>query len=466
MRAQKPMTGIRFPKTSLAPPGRTRLTDAALKTQPDAALSALGRRSQAPPISWLMEIALARPGLISLAAGFTDSESLPTGDARELLDEILRASQTGRAALQYGTTAGDPVLRRLTAERVRRQDGAPRPSPRHAPERIIITSGSQQLLYMVTEALCDPGDIVLVEDPTYFVFLGILQSHGLAARGVPMERDGLDLARLEAVLAALKRGGGLKRVKLLYLVSYFQNPTGVTTSFAKKRAALKLLRQYERAAGHPIYLVEDAAYRELRFTGADVPSALMLPGAAERVIYGGTYSKPFATGVRVGFGLLPTAVHRVVMRIKGNHDFGTSNLLQQLLARALASGRYEKHLAVLRRRYARKAAVMLRALKAHFPKHAEWWTPEGGLYFWARLPRRVKSGQTSRLFRSALKHGVLYVPGGLCYAHDPTRRKPDHELRLSFGGASEASLRAGIARLGVTLHELLDRSEVSMRIAS
>jgi 2-aminoadipate transaminase len=404
-----------------------------------------------------MELALARPELISLAAGFTDSESLPTRDARALLDELLRSPKAGQAALQYGTTAGDPVLRRLTAERVRTEDGAPVGSRVHAPERMIITSGSQQLLYMVTEALCDPGDIVLVEDPTYFVYLGILQSHGLAARGIPMERDGLDVTRLRTVLASLKRSGDLWRVKLLYLVSYFQNPSGVTTSFAKKRAALKLLRDYARAAGHPIYLFEDAAYRELRFTGEEVTSALTLPGAAERVIYGGTYSKPFATGVRVGFGLLPKAVHRVVMRLKGNHDFGTSNLLQQLLARALASGRYEKHLAALRRRYAHKAAVMLKALETHFPKSAEWWTPRGGLYFWARLPRRVRSGVDSKLFRAALQHGVLYVPGALCYANDSTRRKPDREMRISFGGASEANLRAGIARLGATLHELLDR---------
>lgn len=404
-----------------------------------------------------MALTLARPELVSLAAGFTDSASLPTGETRTLLNDLLRSPKSGRAALQYGTTAGDPLLRRLTAARVRAADGAPARSRRYAPERTIITSGSQQLLYMVTEALCDPGDIVLVEDPTYFVYLGILQSHGIGARGIPMGRDGLDIAHLEATLAALKRRGELKRVKLLYLVSYFQNPTGVTTGFGKKLAALKLLRHYERAAGHPIYLVEDAAYRELRFAGDDVPSALTLPGAAERVIYGGTFSKPFATGARVGFGLLPPEVHRVVMRIKGNHDFGTSNLLQQLLARALHSGGYDRHLHVLRRRYARKAGVMLAALETHFPRRAGWWTPQGGLYFWASLPRRVKSGVESKLFRSALQHGVLYVPGALCYADDPTRRKPDHELRLSFGGASEANLRAGIARLGDTLRELLDR---------
>ena len=178
------------------------------------ALSAMGRRSQAPPISWLMEIALTRPHLISLAAGFTDSESLPVSETRELLDALLRRRQSGQAALQYGTTAGDPVLRQLTAHRVRRLDGAPASHQEYAPERMIITNGSQQMLYMVTEVLCDPGDIVLVEDPTYFVYLGILQSHSLRARGVRMEQDGLDLAHLERVLKALKRSGELRRVKL------------------------------------------------------------------------------------------------------------------------------------------------------------------------------------------------------------------------------------------------------------
>ena len=114
---------------------------------------------------------------------------------------------------------------------------------------MIITNGSQQMLYMITEALCDPGDIVLVEDPSYFVFLGILQSHGVRARGVRMEPDGLDLTRLEAVLEALKRSGELRRVKMLYLVSYYQNPTGLTTSFAKKAGALKLLRQLRAGGG-------------------------------------------------------------------------------------------------------------------------------------------------------------------------------------------------------------------------
>jgi 2-aminoadipate transaminase len=354
-----------------------------------------------------MHAALSRPKLISLAAGFTDSASLPVTEARAALNQVLRSPKTGQPALQYGSTAGDPALRKLTAEYLRKLDkvvatpssqtGRRGVAATYSPTRLLITSGSQQLLYMTTEALCDEGDIVLVEDPTYFVYLGILQSRGLRARGVRLERDGLDLAHLESVLQSLKRSGELRRVKMIYLVSYFQNPTGVTTSFVKKVEALKLLNQFERAAGHPIYLLEDAAYRELRFdpvaavcdrrtsdemtnirrsqtaaTSYGEKSALAVPGAAERVIYAGTFTKPFATGARVGYGVLPEPVFSAVKHIKGNHDFGTANLLQQLFVRALASGIYERQVARLQKRYARKARVMKLAIQKHFPPAVEW----------------------------------------------------------------------------------------------
>jgi len=155
---------------------------------------------------------------------------------------------------------------------------------------------------------------------------------------------------------------------------------------------------------------------------------------------------------------LPEPVFTAVLRIKGNHDFGTSNLLQQLMVRAIASGRYEKHLVQLRKRYAHKARVMSKALKQHFLPKVEWCEPQGGLYFWARLPQRMKSGTTSKLFQIALANQVLYVPGELCYAADPTRRKPNHEMRLSFGAAKEENIRTGIARLGKVLRDLMSNS--------
>jgi 2-aminoadipate transaminase len=357
----------------------------------------------------------------------------------------LLTSKRGRSALQYGSTVGDPRLRELTAAHVRRSDGG-REVKCYPAARTLITHGSQQLLYISVEALCDPGDIVLVEDPTYFVFLGIAQSHALRCRGVVMEEDGLSLLCLKETLDELKRAGELQRVKAIYLVSYFQNPTGRTTSFAKKKAVLELLRRYERAAGHPIYLIEDAAYRELRFAGEDERSALATSNA-DRVIYAGTYSKPFATGARVGFGILPSEIFDAVARIKGNHDFGTSNLLQQLLARALSGSTYDRHLPKVRERYAAKAATMTRALRENFPEFVKWQEPRGGLYIWAALPERIKSGVTSKLFQAALGRDVLYVPGELCYCDDKSRRKPNYEMRLSFGGARDKDIPVGIARL-------------------
>ncbi len=419
-------------------------------------LSELASRTVEPAVTWLMGMALARPELISLAAGFTDSESLPVREARALLIDLLGRSGRGRRALQYGSTAGDPELRRLTAAHLAALDGGTENSKgTYDPERVLITSGSQQLLYILSECLCDPGDIVLLEDPSYFVYLGIIQSHGLRCRGIRLQEDGIDLAALGERLDRLRAEGELQRLKLVYLVTYYQNPTGLTTALGKKAEAVRMLRNCERAAGHPIYLVEDAAYRELRLRGADVPSALSVPGGHERAIYCGTYSKPFATGVRVGFGVLPERVRRVALRLKGNHDFGTSNLLQQLLRAALASGAYARHLKALRARYSTKANAMVQSLRRYFPDEVEWREPAGGLYIWARLPGRIRTGVGSKLFRLALRHDVLYVPGGLCYATDPTRRRPDHEMRISFGGEPQSNLREGVRRLGNSLKEVM-----------
>ena len=213
-------------------------------------LSQIGRRTADSPISWLMKTKIERPNLVSLAAGFTDNESLPLSISRRLLNELLEDEVIGRAALQYGTTAGDDALRELTAKRIEYLDKSSSDKDMaNIAKRMVITHGSQQFLYILTEALCDPGDIVLVEDPTYFVYLGIMQSRGLKGRGIAMNRDGIDLEHLEMVLESLRRSGELKRTKMLYLVSYFQNPTGRSTSLSIKKEVLNLLKKYERAAG-------------------------------------------------------------------------------------------------------------------------------------------------------------------------------------------------------------------------
>ncbi len=182
---------------------------------------------------------------------------------------------------------------------------------------------------------------------------------------------------------------------------------------------------------------------------------LSAAGWPSRVIYAGTYSKPFATGIRVGFGLLPEPLLTAVRRIKGNHDFGTGNFMQFVVKAALESGVYASHITKLRRRYAKKAGVMAQALREHFPASVQWDAPCGGLYVWASLPRSMNCGPGSKFFRSCLDENVLYVPGEFCYVDDPRRRKPGNQMRLSFGGATLSEIETGIARLGKVLRSFL-----------
>jgi 2-aminoadipate transaminase len=430
-----------------------------------AFLSEIARRTEDPPISWLMRMRIDHPNLISLAAGFTDDESLPVAETRNLLNEILASPKRGRDALQYGTTAGDARLRAWTGNELAKSDGMPTTTAQYDPERVVITSGSQQFLYILAEVLCDPGDIVIVEDPTYFVYLDILQARGLRARTVRLQKDGVDLEHLAAVLEDLHSTGELPRLKMLYLVTYFQNPSGLTTSAEKKRQVLELLRRYERAAGHSIYLLEDAAYRDLRFAGTDTRSALAFD-SRDRVLYTGTYSKPFSTGARVGFGIVPEPILTAILRAKGNHDFGTANLLQQIMAAAAESGVYREHLVRLRARYALKGRCMEAAAREHFPSFARWEPARGGMYIWVALQNGLKTGPNSKLFKRALERDVLYVPGQLCYARDSTRPKPDHEMRLSFGGATEAEIKTGVQRLGEVLREFEKSASAKPRKAA
>jgi len=417
------------------------------------------QRAQAvepPPIAWLMEQKLKYPALISLAAGFTDPDTLPDKETMQIMHQMAKSKAVMRTTLQYGTGSGRKRLRELTGQRIAELDHTASDKPAYDSERILITHGSQQFLYLVTEALCDAGDMVMVEAPTYFVYLSILKYFGVRAFSVPLKTDGIDLVAFEKKLEQLKQSGDLWRLKIIYLVTYHQNPTSQSMPLGKKQALMRLLARYERDAGHPIYVMEDAAYRELGFVQeASAPSMLSLPGALKRVIYSGTYSKPFATGIRVGFGISPAPLARALEHIKGNQDFGTSELLQAILERALESRLYAKHLKLIQARYAQKAGRMVDAMKKYFPSTVQWAAPQGGLYVWTKVPEPVDTGPRGELFEASLKQQVLYVPG--CYAYAPDVMGPERNtaMRLSFGNASLHLIEEGIRRLGKSLRATL-----------
>jgi len=394
-----------------------------------------------------MARALAHPHLISLAAGFVDQTTLPAEEAEAAFAGLWSDAHTARAALQYGTTAGyGPLREQILARHVGQAASAAHVSL----DRVIVTAGSNQLLHLAAEVLCDEGDIVLCAAPTYFVFLGVLAGMGVRAVSVAADANGIMPEALEARLAALERAGELPRVKAIYLVSDFDNPSGATLAADRRPRVLEIARRWSRSG--KIYVLEDAAYRELRYAGTAPPTIWSQDAEGKtlggQVVYAGTFSKSFSPGVRVGWGILPPELVGPVVNFKGNVDFGSPNLNQHLMSAVLAGGRYESHIGVLRDRYRAKLGAMLAACDEHLRPLAgvRWAAPEGGLYVWLELPSGLEAGPSGPLFERAMAAGMLYVPGEYCFAPEgePIR---ENTIRLSFGVQSRESIGDGIALL-------------------
>lgn len=426
-------------------------------------LSRWSQRSADQAIGYLMQQAVENPGCISLAAGLVDERSLPTGLVREAVDGLLADTDSGRRLLQYGTTQGPEPLRRIyrnyLAELEGRSDGlADLPL-----SRLMLTTGSQQLLSLVVQALFDPGDICLAAAPTYFVFLGVLQAAG--AEVIPVEADGNGMRpqALRAALARLHSEGRLGRVRLIYVVSDFENPSGVSVSAERRGELLELAESWSRESR--IYLLEDAAYRELRYEGNAPPSIWSLDHSRKTVILAQTFSKSFSPGIRVGFGVLPETLVKPVSDLKGNEDFGSAHLNQHVVARVLRDGSYRRHVESVVASYRSKRDAMLRAIDLEFAglPGVTWVRPEGGMYVWMRLPPVIRTGFDSELFQQAVRvDRVMYVPGELCYPATWLDR-PRCEMRLSFGVQSEAGIEEGIRRLASAVRAVIERISGSDR---
>jgi 2-aminoadipate transaminase len=418
---------------------------------PRISLSAIAQRTGLPAISTLMQMALANPELISLAAGFVDQQSLPAAGAASGLNALLVDSREGRRALQYGTTCGDLAFRTRLIAGLERENGVPAGTYDDLVARTVITTGSQQLLYLVAEALLDPGDIVLVESPTYFVFLGLLESRGVEVLGIETDEGGLRLEALEETLARLESERRLDRVKLIYTVSEHSNPTGISLAESRRNPLVELVRRWSK--NQRIFILEDAAYRGLTFEGTEPSSVWSHDRHGDTVILARTFSKTFSPGLKTGYGVLPMPLVEPVLHLKGNHDFGSSNFAQVLLDRVLADGTYEAHVADLRAVYRRKRDALLEALEAEFQSFdgsVRWTHPRGGLYVWLTVPEGLDTGLGGPLFARSLEEGVLYVPGAYAFA-EGSGAAPKNHARLCFGVPSEAELQEGIRRLAVAL---------------
>lgn len=414
---------------------------------PALSLSHRWRWAHGQAISFLMQQAVENPACISLAAGLVDPSSLPVSEARAAIGELLKDDARARIALQYGTTQGAERLRKQLISQLARLENRKPDELGIDAEQIVLTTGSQQFLSLIGEVLLDPGDICLVAAPTYFVFLGVL--NGLGARAIPIETDG-DGMRMDALEAALERfeaEGELGRVKLIYLVSYYENPSGISLSVERRRQAVEIARRWSRL--HRIMILEDAAYRELHYDGPVLPSVWGFDATHESVVLAQTFSKSFSPGVRVGFGVVPRELVGPLCDRKGNEDFGSANFNQHLVATVIENGLYNFHVREVCSAYRAKRDCMLAAIDRCFRDMpgVHWVRPHGGLYVWMTLPESIPTGFDSELFaRASRVDQVMYVPGELCYA-GPLSTRPRNQMRLSFGVQDAAGIEEGIARL-------------------
>ncbi len=406
-------------------------------------------------ISRLMAEALARPDLVSLAAGFVDQAALPVEATQEAVAALWSDPAVARAALQYGTTIGHVPLREAIVARLEAADQAAGLRPAPSLDRVVVTAGSNQLLHLVADTLLDPGDIVLCAAPSYFVFMATLANVGARTVGVEIDSDGMIPETLEQELGRRKAAGELARVKAIYLVSYYDNPTGITTARPRRKQIIEIARRWSRE--RKIYVIEDAAYRELRYYGDDVPSLYALDEAGDRVIHAGTFSKPYSPGIRVGWGILPPELVEPVLAQKGNVDFGSPHFNQMLMSKVMEMGLFDRHVAGVRESYRQKLDATLAVAQAELePLGVQWVRPAGGLYVWLRLPDSIDTGVDGPLFPRAIAEGVLYVPGECCYPREGCPRR-QNVLRLSFGVPSIEEIRRGVKSLARAIQPLSPR---------
>ena len=378
-------------------------------------------RVQASAIRELLKLT-ERPEVLSFAGGLPAPEAFPVEAMARAHADVL--AHDGAAALQYGATEGFGPLREWVAARMT-QRGLPA-----AAANVLITAGSQQGIDLAGKALIDPGDVVVVEEPSYLAALQSFSTYEAQFAVVGSDDDGMRVDQLEETLRTT-------RVKLIYLVPNFQNPRGTTLSL-ERRARLARL-----AAEHDVAVLEDDPYAELRYSGAPLPPVAGLEPEAT-VLHLGSFSKTLAPGLRLGFAVADERIIRALTIAKQAADLHTGVLSQRAVSRLLETFDYDAHLRRLRQLYGERLATMLASLERSFPEGARWTRPEGGLFVWARLPHGLDA---EALLSAAMREHVAFVPGAPFYPHLPQR----DTLRLNFSNRPPELIAEGMARLGACI---------------
>jgi 2-aminoadipate transaminase len=411
---------------------------------PDSFLSAEGARLRESAIRKMGALLAQSKDLVSFAPGYPAEDLFPWTEFEEVAAGLL-GSKDGRA-LQYGPTRGYRPLLETVIELMKTRGISA------SVDNLMITSGSQQGLDLVGRVLFDPGDVVLMELPSYSGAISAFENIGAALVGVPQEPDGVDLDALNGTLKEQRAAG--RTVKAFYTVPNFQNPTGLMVSRAKRRALL------EWASREDVLIIEDDPYGDIYFedltTAADTR-----PIAADdtdgRVIYLSSFSKTLTPGFRTAWLSASAPLAARIEMLKQSADLCTAAFDQRMINGVCRKGIFDAHLPRLRAAYRAKRDVMAGALTAQLGDSVEWSLPRGGFFVWVRLPAGL-TGQT--LLPVALRHGVIYVSGDAFFVNGTGAEY----IRLAFSSPSHERIEEGVRRLGAAISEAAAAVSASGRI--
>jgi len=370
-----------------------------------------------------MSALIERPGIISFAPGQPSPETFPVDAFRQILDEVVEKESAG--AFQYILTRGLGTL--LTAV----GEYAAAKGIRSKPAELLLTEGSQQGLDLVSRVLVDPGDVVLVELPSYIGATSAFRASRARMTGVRLDEEGLDVADLRRRHRAEAAEG--RRVKFLYVVPSFQNPSGISHSVARRRALLEAARELD------LLVVEDDPYGDLYFEDDPRPT-LKSMDEDSRVLYLSSFSKILAPGLRTAFLIGPEEIVAKIEIAKQSANLCGSGVDQRVILACLRRGLIEEQKARIRPYYRKKRDAMLVALEAEMPRGVRWTRPAGGLFVWVTLPEGMDA---EKLIEAAVAEGVAYIPGGPFFV-DGTGA---NTMRLTFAKEDIPTIQEGVKRL-------------------
>lgn len=373
---------------------------------------------------------LSDPSIIAFAAGNPAPESFPSKEFGILSAEIFRDSP--ELALQYSITEGYPPLRKAVADRLDQKFGIGRDF-----DNTIIVSGGQQGIELACKVMCNEGDSVICENPSFIGSLNAFRSLGTNVVGVPVDDDGINIEALEQTLK------NTPNAKLLYVIPNFQNPSGITMSL-KKRCDL-----YELALRYGLVIVEDNPYGELRFAGRDLPSIKSMDTEGI-VIYCGSFSKILSSGMRVGFVCAPDALVQKMVVAKQVEDVHTNIFFQMLCAKYIERYDLDAHIEDIRTLYRNKCTLMLDMLDKYMPSCVKYTRPEGGLFVWCTLPDFI---ELNDFVKKALEKKVAVVPGT---AFNCDTKAPSNSFRLNYSTPSEEQIERGIKIISDIIKDYLN----------